>query len=133
MTSFMTQLLLSTRRATPARGGARLPADRPFQRAGAVGERVEQRAHLGQAGAQLRVADLDGHERVLQLGDLLVGALDAVDRAVEDALRAVRRTGRRDRRERALRQAVAGGEARMRALRARVGDLRRAEDLLLQA
>ena len=40
-----------------------------------AGQRLERLADLGDPGAHLGVADLDGQHRVLQLGELLVGAL----------------------------------------------------------
>ena len=61
---------------------------------------AQQPAHLGQPGAQLLVADLDGHHRILQRDEVPVGLVDRLDGEVEEALHAVRRGARRGRLER---------------------------------
>ena len=72
---------------------------------------AERLADLGQAGAQLRVADLDGPHRVLQLGELLVGLRGRVGRVLDQLARLRGGVARLPRRERARLEAVALGEA----------------------
>src|SRR3954451_7094965 len=99
----------------------------------AAADVLDQGTHGGQAGAQLGVADLDRHHRILQLDERIVGLLDAVDRAIEQGARAARGRARPARRERPHGQRVALREARVRALRAAVRLLDGAEELLLHA
>jgi DNA-binding transcriptional LysR family regulator len=112
------------------RGG--LAAQRAHELARPTAQVADQLAHLGEAGAQLRVADLDGHHRVLDLRQDRVRLADRLHRGLEEALDALRRHARRGGRERPPLQAVALGEAGVRALRPPVGDLDRAEQLLLE-
>ena len=93
----------------------------------------EQLPHVRQAGAQLGVADLDGHHRVLKLGEVRVGLRDGVDRVRDEALHARRRHPARRRLERARGQAEALSEPGVRALRLPVRHLHRAEELLLES
>ena len=66
------------------------PSVRMNSRAALV-ERADRGPHVGEARAQLRVADLDGHHRVLQLGEDQLRLGDGLRRAVEVAARAGRR------------------------------------------
>src|SRR5690349_11297683 len=101
------------------------------QLARAIAQRTHMLAHVGQAGPQLRVADLDGEHGVLQLGEGVVRARDGVHRQVEEAADAVRRRAGRCGAEGAGRQAVALGEGGVGAARAAVGDLDGTEELVL--
>ena len=92
----------------------------------------DQLADRGQAGAQLGVADLDRHHRVLQVGEDLVGVLDRLGRALEEAAHALRRQAGRGGLEGAAGQADALGEAGVHAPGAAVGELGRPEELLLE-
>ena len=63
---------------------------RPLRKTpGPLLERADQRAHLGQARTQLRVADLHRRHRVLQVGERLVGVEGRLDGGLDEALRPV--------------------------------------------
>ncbi len=92
----------------------------------------DQLTDLRQAGAQLRVPDLDRRERVLQVGEHLVGVVDGLDGRLDEAGDTGRRRALDGLLERPARQAVALGERRVGALGAPVGLLHRAEQVLLE-
>ena len=92
----------------------------------------EQRADLGEPGAQLGVADLDRAHRVLELHERLVGLGHGLHRALDESAHPLRRQPGRRRLERPAGEPVALGEAGVRAPRAAVRELDRPEELLLQ-
>jgi glycosyltransferase involved in cell wall biosynthesis len=75
--------------ALPPRGGAapaehrRSAADGAQQPPSPAGDVGQCGARLGQACAQLLVADLDGHHRVLELGDRLIGGLRRLEATLD--------------------------------------------------
>src|SRR5918994_54783 len=72
----------------------RLPPVRAQERAPAHVQAADELAHLGQPRAQLGVTDLDGPHRVLELRERRVRPADRLQRAVEEALHALRRRAR---------------------------------------
>jgi hypothetical protein len=96
-------------------------------------EPVDQLANFGEPGAQLGVADLDRHQRVLELHELAFRLPDRPDSVPDEALYASRRRTRRRRREGAGRQSMTAGEPCVGALSTAVGALNGTEQLLLQA
>src|SRR3954454_16260005 len=89
----------------------------------------DELADVGEAGAQLGVADLDGEHGVLERREVAVGRADGLDRGVEVALHPLRGVAGHRRLERGARKAVALGDPRVRARRAAVGQLNGAEQL----
>jgi hypothetical protein len=69
--------------AHPPRSPEASAAEGPHERPGSGPDVADQLAHLGEVRSQLGVPDFDGHHRILQLGELAVGAGDGVDRVVE--------------------------------------------------
>ena len=92
----------------------------------------ERLTHLGQAGAQLRVADLDRPHRVLQLAQPLVGVRDRVGGVLDELARLRGGVRGPPRREGAGLEPVALREARVRAPRAPERPLHGPEQLLLE-
>src|SRR5438105_5283857 len=109
------------------------PPKRAHEAAGTRRERVDQLANLGEPSAQLGVADLDRHQRVLERDELAFRVPDRTDGVLDEALYAGRRRSRRRRREGTGRQSMTAGEACVGALGTTVGALNGPEQLLLQA
>ena len=82
------------RRARSEKRFARLapdPADQPLALRGQI---AEPPAHVGEPGAELGIADLDGRHRVLEVGEDLLGVGRVVDRLLDELADAVRRRQR---------------------------------------
>ena len=109
------------------------PPKRAHKAAGTRREPVDKLANLGEPSAQLGVADLDRHQRVLERHELAIRVPDRVDGVLDEALYASRRHSRRRRRQGAGRQSMTAGEPCVGALGTAVGALNGPEQLLLQA
>jgi hypothetical protein len=96
------------------------------------GHACEQRAHLLEPSAQLRVADVYRQHRILERREQAVRLGGGFDGALEKPLHATRWSARNGRLERAALQAVAFGERGVRTLGAAVGQLEWTEQLLLE-
>ena len=70
----------------PVRLEGRVSAEGAEELVRASAQVREQLANVREAGAQLGVAHLDGHHRVLELGQVAVGLRDRVDRGRDKAL-----------------------------------------------
>ena len=98
----------------------------------ASGSARDLRARAGEPGAQLLIADLHRQQRVLQLGQCVIGGLDRVGGVLERGARILGR-GRRRHGKVTARKSGALGEVGVRALQLPVGALQRAEESRLHA
>src|SRR6202035_5907617 len=80
------------------------------EQTGVLREPVERPADLGQPGAELDVADLDRHRRVLERDELELGAVDGRDRVIDESLDPGRRRSGSRQREVAAVESVAARE-----------------------